>query len=248
MVAAGLARSWRGGANVRQPFLDGCEPPRRRNATGKARCFEDQARSCIDPPLSRVLIRPIETDGQGGGVVLFRTSPSRCAPHRLTTTLESFVRRGSSTVKMTMREIQDMTLNVVRGLAGVDASFLQRRDAFKELVNSQTDILTYRVTAIPLIDLPDPGRIFGKPGVFPVLRVFTATVGSRTAEFTDSTGQGFFRTSAPAGSRSKRRIQFSRFSMGAVLERAYGPLDYRPYLEKPWHRPDCSWRPHHIPR
>jgi hypothetical protein len=31
---------------------------------------------------------------------------------------------------MTMREIQDMTLNVARGLAGIDAAFTQRRAAF----------------------------------------------------------------------------------------------------------------------
>jgi len=98
-----------------------------------ARRFEDQARSCIEPPLPRLLIRAIETDEQGGGVVVFRTSPSRAAPHRLTTTREAYVRRGSSTMKMTMREIQDMTLNVARGLVGIDAIFNQRRDAFSQM-------------------------------------------------------------------------------------------------------------------
>jgi hypothetical protein len=145
-----------------------------------ARRFEDQARSCIDPPLSRLQIRAIETDGQGGGVVVFRTSPSRAAPHRLTTNRESFVRRGSSTVKMTMREIQDMTLNVARGLAGLDATFKQRRDAFHEWAGNQMNAVAYRVTALPLVDLPDPGRIFGKQDVFAVHREFKATVGSRT--------------------------------------------------------------------
>jgi hypothetical protein len=31
---------------------------------------------------------------------------------------------------MTMREIQDMTLNVARGLAGIEATFKELRDAF----------------------------------------------------------------------------------------------------------------------
>jgi hypothetical protein len=142
-----------------------------------ARRFEDQARSCIDPPLPRLQIRPIETDGQGGGVVVFRTSPSRAAPHRLTTTRESYVRRGLSTVKMTMREIQDMTLNVARGLAGIDASFKERQSAFQKWARPQADIIACRVTALPLADLPDPGRLFGRPGIFPGERMFKATVG-----------------------------------------------------------------------
>jgi predicted HTH transcriptional regulator len=79
-----------------------------------ARRFEDQARSCIDPPLPRLQIRAIETDGQKGGVVVFRVSPSRAAPHRLTTTRESFVRRGSSSVRMT---IGDIATHHANGLA-----------------------------------------------------------------------------------------------------------------------------------
>jgi hypothetical protein len=140
--------------------------------------FEDQARSCIDPPLPRLQIRAIETDEHGGGVVIFRTLPSRAAPHRLTTTRESYVRRGSSTVKMTMREIQDMTLNVARGLSGIDASFAQRRAAFHDWANKETHVVAYRVTALPLVELPDPGRLFGQKGVFPEPSVVKAKAGS----------------------------------------------------------------------
>jgi schlafen family protein len=112
-----------------------------------ARRFEDQARSCIDPPLPRLQVRAIETDGQRAGVVIFRVSPSRAAPHRLTRTRESFVRRGSSSVRMTMREIQDMTLNVARGLAGIDASFKERQNAFVKWTEPQREVIAYRVTA-----------------------------------------------------------------------------------------------------
>jgi hypothetical protein len=81
---------------------------------------------------------------------------------------------------MTMREIQDMTLNVARGLAGLDATFKQRRDAFRAWAGNQINVMAYRVTALPLVDLPDPGRIFGKQDVFPIHREFKATVGCRT--------------------------------------------------------------------
>jgi hypothetical protein len=148
-----------------------------------ARRFEDQARSCIDPPLPRLQIRPIETDGHGKGVLVFRTSPSRAAPHRLTTTRDSYVRRGTSTVRMTMREIQDMTLNVARGLAGIDATFRERRNAFREWAGNQKQNAAYRVTALPLVDLPDPGRLYGKPGLFPPSgRKFKAAVGGRPVD------------------------------------------------------------------
>jgi hypothetical protein len=147
-----------------------------------ARRFEDQARSCIEPPLPRLQIRAIETDGQGGGVVVFRTSPSRAAPHRLTTTRDCYIRRGSSTVKMTMREIQDMTLNVARGLAGIDAAFKARRETYREWAGSQGHAVTYRVTALPLVELPDPGRIVGNNDVFPLPRGFQATTGDTTVD------------------------------------------------------------------
>lgn len=146
-----------------------------------ARRLEDQARSCIDPPLPRLQIQAIETDGQGGGVVVLRTARSRAAPHRLTTTRESYVRRGSSTVKMTMREIQDMTINVARGLSSMDAAFTQQRAAFHDWAGeNEALIVAYRVTALPLVDLPDPGRLFGKHGVFADGQDFKATVGART--------------------------------------------------------------------
>jgi len=142
-----------------------------------ARRFEDQARSCIEPPLPRLQIRAIETDGAGGGVVVFRTSPSRAAPHRLTTTRECYTRRGSSTVKMTMREIQDMTLNVARGLAGIDEAFKQRRDAFRKWAGGHGHAVKYRVTALPLVELPDPGRLLGKGDAFLLPRGFQAKIG-----------------------------------------------------------------------
>jgi hypothetical protein len=81
---------------------------------------------------------------------------------------------------MTMREIQDMTLNVARGLAGIEATFKERRDAFHVWwAGSQKQVVAYRVTALPLVDLPDPGRLYGKQGLFPDHRKFTATVGGR---------------------------------------------------------------------
>jgi predicted HTH transcriptional regulator len=53
-----------------------------------SRRFEDQARSCIDPPLTRLQARAIDT-GDGKGVIIFRVGASRAAPHRLSTTRDA---------------------------------------------------------------------------------------------------------------------------------------------------------------
>ncbi len=151
-----------------------------------ARRFEDASRSCIDPPLPRLQVQAVVTDAaSSSGVLIFRTAPSRSAPHRLNTTLESYSRHGSSTVRMTMREIQDMTLNVVRGLAGIDATFDVRRKAFIEWGDKRSKsppLGAFRVTAVPLEQLPDPGRIFDQPGLFPYLRNFTIVADKQRKE------------------------------------------------------------------
>lgn len=70
--------------------------------------------------------------------------------------------------------------NVARGLVRIDASFEQRRSGFHKWVNPQADVVACRVTALPLVDLPDPGRLFGKPGAFPAERDFKATANDQS--------------------------------------------------------------------
>jgi hypothetical protein len=52
------------------------------------------------------------------------------APHRHTVTKECYIRRADRTEKMTMREIQDLTLQVERGLAGIERQFQEQRERF----------------------------------------------------------------------------------------------------------------------
>lgn len=141
--------------------------------------FEDQARSCIDPQLPNLAIQPVVTDELGGGVIVFRVPASRLAPHRLSTSKESFVRRGSSTMKMTMREIQAMTIDISRGLAEIDSSFKCRRSAFHSWAKKirTPKFIAYRVTAVPMTNLPDPGRLFNRRDLFPHPRQFPAQIG-----------------------------------------------------------------------
>ncbi|HYL32946.1 MAG TPA: ATP-binding protein [Stellaceae bacterium] len=144
-----------------------------------ARRFEDAGRSCIDPPLPRLQIHAVETEPDTGkGVVIFRVGPSRNAPHRLTTTLQCYARHGSSTQRMTMRQIQDMSLNVSRGMAGIDATFADRHEKFFAWTNCLQPRTALRATAVPLEQLPDPGRIPDNPRLFPQFRNFDVTVGA----------------------------------------------------------------------
>jgi hypothetical protein len=149
-----------------------------------ARRFEDQARSCIDPPLAALQIRSIDIEN-GRGVIVFRTNPSHVAPHRLTTTRNAYVRRGSSTMKMTMREIQNMTLDTARGLAGIEAAFEKRQEAFQKWAGPRQVsrmLGCVRITALPLQELPNPGRLLRRNDLFLPLRRFRVAIGDRQAD------------------------------------------------------------------
>ena len=88
--------------------------------------LEDAARACIEPPLGGLQVRGIVTDeATGSGVVLFRTIASPHGPHRVANDGHAFIRRGASSVKMTMREIQDLTLDLARGADRLDALFVR---------------------------------------------------------------------------------------------------------------------------
>jgi hypothetical protein len=71
---------------------------------------------------------------------------------------------------------------VARGFAGIDAAFKVRRDAFREWAGGQGHAVPYRITALPLVELPDPGRILGKNDAFPLPRGFQAMIGDNTLD------------------------------------------------------------------
>lgn len=89
------------------------------------------ARSLIEPQIPRLEVRAIPADDAGNGFVVFRVPRSRSAPHRLTLTKECYRRRRDSSEAMTMREIQDLTFSVARGLDAVDRRLTDLRQAFR---------------------------------------------------------------------------------------------------------------------
>ena len=113
-----------------------------------------QLRDCIDPQIPLVEVAGVPMDPDGAGTVVIRTPSSRMAPHRHTVTRECYVRRADRSEKMTMREIQDLSLQIDRGLAGIKTRFQGRRDIFSGyLQNFEKEggaVIGVRATLIPL--------------------------------------------------------------------------------------------------
>ena len=118
--------------------------------------MQNAARACIDPVLPGLQIRGIEVGGAAGeGVLLFRTGPSPAGPHRVANDGHAYIRRGASSVKMTMREIQDLTIDLLRGADRLESVFRQRQAAFKESLEFvNTEHGACRITAVPMGAFP----------------------------------------------------------------------------------------------
>ncbi len=111
-------------------------------------------RDCVEPPFPVIEIVGVPTRDHDG-VVVIRVGKSRRAPHRVTTTLACPIRRQDRCEKMTMREIQDMTLNVSRGLERLDRRLSERAEQFPKEFDKLKDpqnAFGIRMTALPVID------------------------------------------------------------------------------------------------
>ena len=116
--------------------------------------FRLMCRDCIDPQLPVIDVAGIVTK-DNDGVVVFYTPQSRAGPHRLIQTSDCYVRRADRCEKMTMREIQELTLNLERGLGAVEKTFEKQRELFAKRLQGvdnlkHKDVFGIRVTAIPL--------------------------------------------------------------------------------------------------
>ena len=119
-------------------------------------------RDRVEPqlPSLEVLSVPLENES---GIVLLRVGQSRLAPHRITKTNVCPVRRADRCEEMTMREVQDMTLTVSRGLERLERRFADRHDRFKaeyDRLNTPLDSFGVRVTGVPLGDDIHLARVF----------------------------------------------------------------------------------------
>ncbi len=111
----------------------------------------------VEPQLPRLDIFAVPTKGDGG-VIVISVGRSRRAPHCVKFKNKRFVcpiRRSDRCDKMTMREIQDMTLNVSRGLERLEKRLSERSERFQQefkRLKTPEDAFGIRMTATPVGD------------------------------------------------------------------------------------------------
>ena len=126
-------------------------------------------RDCVEPQLSRIDIFAVPTEGEKG-VVIIRVGKSRLAPHRVRFKKIRIcpIRRSDRCEEMSMREIQDMTLNVSRGLERLEKRLLERSERFRqefERLHTPGNAWGIRLTAAPVGDEIRIDRVFRQGGI-----------------------------------------------------------------------------------
>ena len=130
--------------------------------TELAKRFQLVFRDRVEPQLPVIEVFAVPTEGESG-VVVIRVGRSRLAPHRVTKTLVCPVRRADRCEEMSMREIQDMTLNVARGLELLEKRLSVRSERFGEefgRLETPENAFGIRLTAMPVGDEVRFNRVF----------------------------------------------------------------------------------------
>jgi Putative DNA-binding domain len=147
-------------------------------------------RDVVEPPFAPFpVVRAVEMSGREG-VVVIQVAASRNAPHRHSSNLESYVRRGEHTQRMTMREIQDMTLHVERGLALLERQFAESSERFANTCRPSTGV-ALRATAVSLTPLSLP--VPNDATISPTFRQFQGTRGQQKVQVAVPHAPGSFR-------------------------------------------------------
>lgn len=155
-----------------------------------------QCRDCIEPQLPLLDVAGVSTNEDGSGVVVFHVPQSRLAPHRHQQTRECYIRRADRTEKMTMREIQDLTLQTERGMKAVQTTLEARQAAFDDLFRSfieqEERAFGLRLTGVPTAPISIE-RVHRQDASKPALRRFTGTIRDTEYELFVPFDDGFWR-------------------------------------------------------
>lgn len=164
-------------------------PPAAATLTLVPRCVDlaerlGRAAQAIDPPIPLLLVCGIPVQGDAG-VVVFRVPASRAAPHR-SPDKECYVRRGTESAPMSMREIQDMTLAAGRREEFTDARFAQAAREFAEWfatpLEDQSQAAGFRITMMPVGTRFDLGRLFGRNDLVRLRQSYPITINGNHSE------------------------------------------------------------------
>lgn len=148
-------------------------------------------RDRVEPQLIRPEIVAVPINGDDGVIVIRVGGASRLAPHRVTKTLVCPVRRQDRCEELSMREIQEMTLNVSRGLERLDKRLAERAKRFEKefgYLERPAKALGVRVSAVPIGDEIGFDRVYSSRDVVAELnerwrKVFLARKGGEPSEF-----------------------------------------------------------------
>ena len=125
-------------------------------------------RDCVDPQIPSVEIFAVRTDGDEG-VVIIRVGKSPMAPHRVEPTRACTIRRLDRCEKMTMREIQDLTLILSQGKDRLRQRLADRQQRFArefDRLTGHTSSFGIRATAVPAVEgVIDFESVYGRPDV-----------------------------------------------------------------------------------
>ena len=126
-------------------------------------------RNCVEPQVPQLEVFGVPVE-DGAGVVIIQVGRSRLAPHRVIPTKVCPIRRADSCEQMTMWEIQDMTLNVSRGMERFEKRLQERADRFQEELkplNTPEESFGIRLTALPVGGDVRFDRVFWREDLFP---------------------------------------------------------------------------------
>lgn len=125
--------------------------------------LERSAADAIDPSIPNLIVRGVETDGAGGGVLIFRVPASHAAPHRAPDK-ECYYRRGTSSEPLDMREIRQMVLNLANRTEQIRAQFAECRSALVSKLDLLPDTaIAFQVSAVPAGPEFSVGRVVDIP-------------------------------------------------------------------------------------
>ena len=163
-----------GGALVLGIVESGTRPPVAAQIAPIPRCLELAERlkqvfgQCLEPLIPSLEIFAVRSHGDDG-VVVIRVGKSRMAPHRVEPTRHCTIRRADRCEKMTMREIQDLTLNTQRGLDRLEHRLSQRSKGYLQefrRLSTPDEAFGVRATAVPVDDDIMFDRVFGRSDLY----------------------------------------------------------------------------------
>ncbi|NOJ48346.1 AlbA family DNA-binding domain-containing protein [Bradyrhizobium archetypum] len=133
------------------------------------RSLRQALQDIIDPPLPILESKSIGFDNEGNGVIIFRVPTSRRRPHRVDASRDAFIRRMDESVRISMREIQELTIQNLSETRRIEDTIGNMRAAFGARLHDWLRVNGGRGAGFQLIALPtspiDLGRVAGRPSL-----------------------------------------------------------------------------------